>query len=133
MFDVNFTTTFKSRQSPDVQSWIVKNFTATHIIIRLNFSNPIYVSTGENADILIIGFKMPSIFQSLDGKITLRENYIIKTELPSMMESEEEFIEKNDMASKTQNTMIISIVAPILTQVVFKFAMDLIWPIVNNL
>ena len=44
---------------------------------------------------------MPSMFQSLDGKITLRENYIIKTELPSMMESEEEFVEKNDMASKT--------------------------------
>ena len=47
---------------PELLDWNFLNFTTEYIIIKLNFSNPIYISTYEEKDKLDVTYLHPDIF-----------------------------------------------------------------------
>ena len=94
MIDQSQATPSELQKMPKLRNWWVQNFTESEVILKLNFTNPLYVSTGEERDILRITFEQPSLFKSqLDG-LTLEPEYTIEGKIPGQMVSEEEFKSK---------------------------------------
>ena len=44
---------------PDLNNWKVQNFTNEELIFKLNFTNPMYVSTMDENDLFSIEFLLP--------------------------------------------------------------------------
>ena len=47
---------------PKLQNWWVQNFTNDDIVFKLNFTEPMYVSTMDESDIFSVEFKVPQLF-----------------------------------------------------------------------
>jgi len=118
---------------PSLKNWWVQNFTESDMIIKLNFTNPLFVSTGDERDILRITFEQPSLFKSqLDG-LTLVPEYTIKGKIPGQMVSEEEFASKQGMVQSAQSTMEYTVIVPLVLQLFVSMSMNLIWGLFNTL
>jgi len=69
---------------PKLLNWKIVYFGSVFMTFEINMSNPIMVSTGEEKDLLDIGFKFPNLFQSVsdtDDRV-LENDFIIYSEVP---------------------------------------------------
>ena len=67
---------------PKLQYWNITYFGDKYFTLKLNLSNPIMVSTGDEKDKLDVSFKIPSIFQSALDERVLGDDYVIFAEVP---------------------------------------------------
>lgn len=67
---------------PTLKYWNITYFGDKYFTLKLNLSNPIMVSTGDEKDKLDVSFKIPSIFQSALDERVLGDDYVIFAEVP---------------------------------------------------
>jgi hypothetical protein len=62
------------------------------LLLKLNFSNPLYVSITDKKDFLTVNFLQNQIFRAMEGVQLLAENYTIdKIMVPTQVASESDF------------------------------------------
>ena len=103
------------------------------MMIKLDFSNPIMVSTGDQKDKLKIIFEFPSLFRSASDGRVLEDNFTISTDVPLQMQSEAEYIVIKKMTDRTKSILDYSIILPLILQAIFAMVMHLVWGIISNL
>jgi len=62
---------------PELKEWNFLDFTSEYIKIKLNFTNPLYISTFGEKDTLDIQFLNTSLFKASLDNYLLAQNYSI--------------------------------------------------------
>lgn len=102
--------------------------------LKVNLTNPIMVSTGDEKDLLDIHFKNPKLFQSAyDNERFLKDDFTIYSEVPLQMPSEAEYNVIKLYADSSKSILNVGILLPIFLKVFFSAIAPLIWGTVNNL
>ena len=105
-FDLSYLTNV-IENPPQMLDWKVYDFTETKIGFKMNFSDPLYVSSAEKIDTIQLSLLQPQIFQSaLDG-FTIQEVQNYTLEVAQQALSEESFHQMQYQADAATNTMWI--------------------------
>ena len=95
--------------------------------IYLNFSNPIYVSSGYDNDLIKLTVKNPYIFKSVATNVTINMNYTDSANMPSLAKSEEEAAMIMNIATSTKDSMMLTLVVPFFFMIFMTLSMDRVW------
>ena len=96
------------------------------MVIFLNISNPVYVSSSDINDEVKIKVKMPYLFKSINTNLTVRENFTASHNLPSMIDSADtNSIMK--IGDYTKNSMLLTLIIPFAFMVFMSASMDSVW------
>ena len=60
--------------SPVLKDWYISQFTRSGLLVKLEFTNPLYVSSGDEADQVQITVKNPYVFQSIESGEMMKMN-----------------------------------------------------------
>ena len=74
---------------PELQDWSIITFDNYKMEIFLNFSNPVYVSSNDLQDELIIRVKEQFLFESLLTNVTIKQNYTTIAWLPPQVNADD--------------------------------------------
>ena len=59
-------------------NYFIQNFSSSGMVLKLNLSNPVYVSTDFPMDYLKITFLKPGLFKSVLDGLQLQKNYVLE-------------------------------------------------------
>mmetsp|Transcript_2427 Transcript_2427/g.3710 ORF Transcript_2427/g.3710 Transcript_2427/m.3710 type:complete len:159 (-) Transcript_2427:1666-2142(-) len=118
---------------PELEDWAILNFTSYSLVLKLNFSDPLYVSTFGVKDTLEIGFPTPLFFKAKVDEFPLVANYSLLTDVPQQAGSEEDFEEITSMGSSTQSSMLLTLIIPFAFMVFMSVSMNRVWGLYNML
>ena len=104
------------------------------MILKVNYSDPLYVSSSILKDVINLVFLDNKIFQAKSDGYRLEANFsILAIEVPSQMASEEDFIEISGLGSGAESGMIFTLVVPLAFMVFMSVSMNRVWALYNML
>ena len=95
--------------------------------IYLNFSNPLYVSSGYDPDKIKFVVRNPYVFQSLTTNVTIKMNYTDSANMPSLAKSDEEAAMIMNIGSSTKDSMMLTLVIPFIFMIFMTLSMNRVW------
>ena len=131
MFEVDYKTyvddQYVGEESvPELLDWQVIFFGSNYMKFKLDFSNPLLVSTGEEKDQLDIYFKFSDLFNSALDDRTLEDDFKLFAEVPNQMKSEEDYLLKKSYTDSSKTFMNTTIILTIVLKFVLKLVMPLV-------
>ena len=131
---VEFLSYVESENKPVLLNYFIQNFSRSEMILKLNLSNPIFVSTAFPQDRLKITFLKPGLFKAVLDGLQLQRNYILeKITIPTQMASEEEYQQMLSLVSDSMTTMLVTFAIPFAFMMLMKFSLNKIWSLYNML
>ena len=94
--------------------------------IYLNFTNPVYVSSSDLQDEIILKVKNPYIFQSLKTNVMVKTNFTTTLYLPAMTTIEDAATIMS-LGENTKNSMLFTLFVPFAFMVFMSVSMDRVW------
>ena len=89
--NVTYTSSMKNENpnKPILRNWTISELSLTELILKLNFTNELYVSSEFVPDSIQIMMVSPYYFKSLNDNQHTDLNYTLSTSLPEMGKSSE--------------------------------------------
>mgnify|MGYP000925331417 CR=1 FL=1 len=112
--------------SPELQDWYITSFDNDKMIIFLNMSNPVYVSSSEESCAIEVKIINQYMFQSIKTNVTIRENYKTSLEMPTML-SKGDVNTIMTMGESCKNSMLFTLIIPFCFMIFMSVSMDRVW------
>ena len=81
-----------NQKFPELVKYKVLNFTSQLLVVKLEFKNPLYVSSYGSKDTLDVTFDANYLFSSVLDGFSLATNYTLeRIEVPAQMASQEDY------------------------------------------
>jgi len=136
VFNVTFESQMYNQSSvnlPILQDWYFESLDEVMLRLRLNFTNPLYVSS-DQPDYLSIRFLNTSYLLRLNDSVSLASNYTIKdAKVPPQAASAKEIKAVEQLADSAQASMIFTLVVPFCFMLFMSCSMDRVWGLYNML
>ena len=102
--------------------------------LHLNFTDKLYVSSSSDQDKLDIIVRYNSLFKAKSDEHELEKNYKLRNILvPKLTGSQKEFEKVKGIMDTVSGSIYMTLVVPVVFQVVKSVSMDSIWPMFNAL
>ena len=119
---------------PQLIAYQVVNSTATALTIKMNFTNPLYVSSfgiRDRLSILMVANHM--FFSPVDNFMLAPDYLIVGIQVPPQAKSEEDFLSIQAMGSSASGSMIFTLIVPFCFMLFMSFSMNRVWALYNML
>lgn len=119
---------------PAIASYSINEFTSFGLILKVNFSDPLYVSHSFLKDRIDLVILDSSIFKAKSDGHQLKGNYsLVGIQVPKQMASEEDYEIVSGLGSGAENGMIFTLVVPFLFMIFMSVSMNRVWALYNML
>ena len=92
----------------------------------INMTNPVAVSSGHMNDEIRIQIKNKYLFQSQTFNHTIRENYVLREDLPSLIETKDINLMVS-IGEYSKNSMLFTLIIPLAFLVFMSASMNSVW------
>jgi len=116
---------------PIMDGWDLLGFGPNGIDFRLNFTKPIYISTGDEPDLLLIQLDL-SDYKDVNGQ-SLPDSVVKYMPIPSQMSSQEEAEAVTEQGSTTSEATKTSVLSNVAVNILLGSSMNKIWDMIEGL
>ena len=118
-----------------LEGYKVKNATETEMIVHLNFSDPLYVSSFDGGkDSIEIRIVDHLHFLAKSDRTSIAQNYTLKNiKVPSQVLSDEDLQIMQQIASSASKSMIFTLVIPFCFMIFMSISIERVWSLYNTL
>jgi hypothetical protein len=114
---------------PELVDWLILEFNSYRMVIKMNFSDPIYVSSSADLkDLIGIDILNYKLFIASKDMTVLAENYTVaNSTIPSQAKSEKDYKLISNVGSSVENSMLITLLVPFCFMLFMSVSMEKVW------
>lgn len=119
---------------PKLDSWNVTEITSDKVQIQMAFTHSLYVSNLGGKDKISVKFLQPQLFKALRDNFTIAENYTVSDIIvPIQFTSVEEKEQVEQVTGAAEQSMLFSLIVPLLFMVFMSVSIGRVWSMYNML
>ena len=119
---------------PELISFEISNITENFMIVTLEFTFPLYVSSDDIKDQLFITLTNGTLFEAQSDGFSPVQNYALNmATIPALAASEEDYQEILSLGDSASKSMLLTLVVPLLFMVFMSVSMERVWAVYNML
>lgn len=112
---------------PELKGWFIEDWTRTSLLISLDLENPMYISTGDISDEVIVKVKQNLAFRAIDNDDPIRKDYTFISTIPSQSKNSDDALFMMNIGSGTKNSMMLTLVVPFVFMMFMAVSLNRVW------